>query len=100
MLKRSAQSPPERKAKINQDSLASVKSTDRSNLKLDLSQPNIMPKTERTASDDKHRQVEYLETPVKSENDKKQYRLDENNTYLHYIFFSFFIMSTIMRMKL
>ncbi|XP_012218457.1 nardilysin-like [Linepithema humile] len=75
MLKRSAQSPPERKAKINQDSLASVKSTDRSNLKLDLSQPNIMPKTERTASDDKHRQVEYLETPVKSENDKKQYRV-------------------------
>lgn len=80
MLKRSAQSPPERKSKI-QDSLASVKSysTDQSNLKSDLSQPDITSEMECAASDDKHCQVEYLETPVKSENDKKQYRLDENN---------------------
>ncbi|CAL1679208.1 unnamed protein product [Lasius platythorax] len=36
-----------------------------------------MPETEtkRTGSDDERRQVEYLETPVKSENDTKKYRV-------------------------
>lgn len=100
MLKRSAHSPPERKSKMNQDALATVKSysTDQFNLKSDFSQPDIMPEADRVASDDKHYQVEYLETPVKSENDKKQYRLARNNTYERYtylFFFYSFIMSTV-----
>jgi len=39
--------------------------------------PDIMPEVKLVESDDKRHQVEYLETPVKSENDTKEYRLDD-----------------------
>ncbi|CAL1679211.1 unnamed protein product [Lasius platythorax] len=76
----------ERKLKANRhpivDSSIGLYSARRSNLKPDLLRADIMPETEtkRTDSNDEHLQVkyhfiEYLETPVKSQNDTNEYRV-------------------------
>jgi len=52
------------------------------NLNLNPSRFDRMSEIERAASNDSHHQVEYLESPHQSENDKKEYRL-ENCRLLH-----------------
>lgn len=54
-------------------------SDDRPNFSLDFLRVDTMPEVERTTEDDERCQVEYLETPVKSENDKKEYRWDASS---------------------
>jgi hypothetical protein len=49
-------------------------STDRPNFHSDFLRVDIMPEVECATGDEERCQVEYLETPVKSENDKKEYR--------------------------
>lgn len=49
-------------------------SDDRPNFSLDFLRVDTMPEVELTTGDDERCQVEYLETPVKSDNDKKEYR--------------------------
>lgn len=76
VLKEHVQSRFERKSEGNQDPVInfSIRSyfVRSSNLNSD-----IMPEVKLIESDDKRYQVKYLETPVKSENDTKEYRLDD-----------------------
>ncbi|KAM0729058.1 Nardilysin [Formica fusca] len=79
VLRKHVQSPLERKSKESRDSV--VDSSIRSysvrppNLDPYILRADIMPEVKITASDDKRRQVEYLDTPTKSENDPKEYRV-------------------------
>ncbi|KYN37807.1 Nardilysin [Trachymyrmex septentrionalis] len=50
-------------------------SINRPNFHSDFPCVNIMPEMEYTTGDDEGHQVEYLEPPIKSENDKKEYRV-------------------------
>ena len=49
-------------------------SINRPNFHSDFPCVNIMPEMEYTTGDDEGHPVEYLEPPIKSENDKKEYR--------------------------
>ncbi|EFN65226.1 Nardilysin [Camponotus floridanus] len=78
-LREHVQSPFERRPKGTRDPgvefLIRSYSTRPSNLS-----PDIMPEVKLVESDDKRHQVEYLETPVKSENDTKEYSSSEDET--------------------
>ncbi|XP_011685956.1 PREDICTED: nardilysin-like [Wasmannia auropunctata] len=82
VLREIAANLPEGRPKTTRNPVASSPtgsySTDRPNFQSDLLRVDIMPEVERTAGADEccqECQVEYLETPVKSENDKKEYRV-------------------------
>ncbi|EZA59550.1 Nardilysin [Ooceraea biroi] len=74
MPKRPTQSAPDRKAIQNPAAGTPVGSYPTGGTNLNPSRVEMV-ETERAASDDDRRRVEYLETPVKSENDKKEYRV-------------------------
>lgn len=75
-MPKTTQNPPERKIKTGQDVVAGVKSgSHSSSVQSDLKSDG-MPETKCSMSDNENFKVEYLDTPVKSENDKKEYRLD------------------------
>lgn len=83
MPKRSLQSPPEKKLKSNQCSINSTKNADpftEHNLKTDttiiedMQTENGIQESSICVSKESRTKVTYLETPVKSENDKKEYR--------------------------
>lgn len=82
MLKRPAHSPPEREAKASSQQSLATSSIE--SYPVDQSpSPNLNPDPTRTAEtmlentgdNDGRRRIEYLETPLKSETDKKEYRL-------------------------
>lgn len=84
MPKRSLQSPPEKKLKSNQCSINSTKNADsftEHNLKTDttiiedMQTENGIQESSVCVSKESRTKVTYLETPVKSENDKKEYRV-------------------------
>lgn len=77
VLKKITPSPLERQSKAIHNPIAyfliGLHSDDRFNFSPFL-RINIMPEVEHTIKNDERYQVEYLEMPVKSENDKKEYR--------------------------
>ncbi|XP_071572686.1 nardilysin [Temnothorax nylanderi] len=82
VLKNSVSSLLERKQKTIRNPIACFPIgsyyDDRFNFNPEILRVDIMPEMERTTEDggdDERCQVEYLETPVKSENDKKEYRV-------------------------
>ncbi|XP_018360056.1 PREDICTED: nardilysin-like isoform X1 [Trachymyrmex cornetzi] len=79
LLRKIVQSLQKRKLKTIHNPIVSfpigLYSTDRPNCHSDFPCVNIMPEVEHTTGDDERYQVEYLETPIKSENDKKEYRV-------------------------
>lgn len=96
MPKRPTQNPSDRKT--SQNSAAGTPgsySISRPNLNLNPPAIGGMSETDRAASGDDHRQVEYLETPVKSENDKKEYRLGNCRCSVCHIFQIFHLKNVI-----
>jgi len=76
MPKKPTQTPSDRKASQSLTTGILVDSYfGRTNLNLNPSHFDRMSEIERAASNDSHHQVEYLEAPSQSENDKKEYRL-------------------------
>lgn len=78
VLKRTAPSPLKRNSKAIRNPivcfLIGLHSDGRPNFNPDFLHVDIMPEVEHTTGNDERYQVEYLETPTKSENDKKEYR--------------------------
>jgi len=78
ILRKTAPSLLERKLKTTENSIANspigLYFTDGSNFYSDFLRVDIMPEVKHTTGEDECCKVEYLETPVKSENDKKEYR--------------------------
>ncbi|XP_072762300.1 nardilysin [Anoplolepis gracilipes] len=79
VLRRHVRSPLEKTSKGTRNSVVDSSigsySVRPSNLNPDVLHPEIMPEVKLPASDDERHQFEYLETPVKSENDTKEYRV-------------------------
>lgn len=96
-MPKSAQNQPERKTKTGQDVVAGVKSGSHVSVepKSDdgrMSTEKKCPTSGGDDDDERNVKVEYLDTPVKSENDKKEYRLEKllqlcTCTYIHMFFF-------------
>ena len=63
-----------KKRKIFSFFLFGLHSTDRLSFHSDFLHINVMSEMEFTVEDEKRNRIEYLEPPVKSENDKKEYR--------------------------
>lgn len=80
MPTRSIQGPPEKKLKLNQGSINSIQNSNiptEHNLNMVIDKMQTENQTQETfvcVSKQPREKVTYLETPVKSENDKKEYR--------------------------
>lgn len=83
MPKRSLQSPPEKKLKPNQSTTNSIKTVttltehnlNSTSMVVDnMQSENQVENEENCLTDTSHIKVTYLDPPVKSENDKKEYR--------------------------
>ncbi|XP_003401691.1 nardilysin isoform X1 [Bombus terrestris] len=81
MPTRSIQGPPEKKLKLNQSSINSIQNSNiptEHNLNMVIDKMQTENQTQETfvcVSKQPREKVTYLETPVKSENDKKEYRV-------------------------
>lgn len=103
MVKKFTQNTPKKERETSQQGSAAVNSLNRSHVgDRSLLNPNLNQEAqgshgntmEETVSNDENRRVEYLEIPVKSETDKKDYRLETLIHNVHLLHCNFFFIFT------